>query len=265
MLTQRINKALERFPRFSIIIGPPGSGKRTLSGEIACKLNLTPVYFGVKIDDIRKAIDMAYTQTEPIVIIIPDADKMSLPAKNSLLKITEEPPRNCYFILTLQSKENTLPTILSRGTVFELDPYTNKDLLEYRRFRGYADTYDEIVSSICSNTGEVDELFKYNVKELHTFAEQIVNYIHVPRSGNTFKITKKMKLKDTDEGFSTSLLLKAVQKLFLEKGLKTKVRQYIDASIVTGKTIQKLNLPTVSRLGIIDMWIIDVRKALRDI
>lgn len=265
MLTQRINKALERFPRFSIIVGPSGSGKRTLSGEIACKLNLTPVYFGVKIDDVRKAIDMAYTQTEPIIIIIPDADKMSLPAKNSLLKITEEPPRNCYFIITLQSKENTLPTILSRGTVFELDPYTQQDLINYRKFRGYTNIYDDVVSAICANTGEVDELFKYNVKELYTFAEQIVNYINVPKSGNTFKITKKMKLKDLDEGFSTSLLLKAIQKLFLEKGLSTKTKAYLNASIITGKTLQKLNLPTVSKLGIIDMWIIDVRKALRDV
>ena len=262
-LLNTIDKSLERFPRFSIIIGPSGSGKKTLCNLIAQKLKLKPVYFGVKIDDIRKAIDMAYTQYEPLVIIIPDADKMSVAAKNSLLKVTEEPPKNCYFIITLQSKENTLPTILSRGTVFTLDTYSEDELVEYSKLRGYSQEYSHIIRTSCSNTGEVDALFKQNISEFYTFASQITKYINVPKNGNTFKITKRMKLKDTDEeGFDTILLLKTIQKMFLEKGITDKAKPYLEASIETNKTIQQLNLNNVSKLGLIDMWIMNVRKIL---
>jgi len=48
------------------------------------------------------------------VYIIEDADKMSLPATNSLLKFLEEPAADVYIILISPSKEVLLPTIVSR-------------------------------------------------------------------------------------------------------------------------------------------------------
>lgn len=263
-LLKDIDTIINRFPRFSIITGPKGSGKKTLCNVIVNKLGVTPVYFGVKIDDIRNAIDMAYTQVNPIAFIIPDADKMSVAAKNSLLKVTEEPPKNCYFILTLESLDNTLDTIKSRGTVFMLEPYTCQQLLDYRSYRGYNSNFDNIVSMVCSNTGEVDELYSYNVDDFFKFATCVVDNIHIPTSGNTFKITKKIKTKQDDANcFDATLLLKAIQNLYLQKGIQTKEKKYLQASICTSKWAQQLNLSSVNKIGVIDMWIIDVRRILR--
>lgn len=267
-LLSAIDKILDRFPRFSIIVGAKGSGKKTLCKEIVKRLKLSPLYFGTKIEDIRKAIDLAYTQVEPIAFIIPDADKMSLAAKNSLLKITEEPPRNCYFILTLENLDNTLATIQSRGTVFKLAPYTNEEILQYRQYKGYSSDFDNIVSMVCNNTGEVDELFSYNVQEFYQFADCIVNNIHIPKSGNAFKITKRLKTKESDNDnslYDANLLFKAVQKLFLKKGKETKNKGYLLASIETGRWLQQLQIPSVSKQGIADMWIIGVRSNLREL
>ena len=50
---------------------------------------------------------MAYKQTERIIYLIQNADKMSLNAKNSLLKLVEEPPQQAYIIMELQQIENT--------------------------------------------------------------------------------------------------------------------------------------------------------------
>ena len=265
-LLNSIDKISSRFPRFTIIVGPKGSGKKTVCKEIVQKLKLEALYFGVKIEDIRKAIDLAYTQVNPIAFIIPDADKMSLAAKNSLLKITEEPPNNCYFIMTLENLDNTLATIHSRGTVMHLQPYTETEILSYRKYKGYSGNFDNVVSMVCNNTGEVDELFSYNVDEFYNFADCIVNNIQVPKSGNAFKISKRVKLKDTDtNAYEPALLLKAVQKLFLKKGKDTKTKEYLHASIMTGKWLQQLQLSAVNKQGIIDMWIIDTRKILRDL
>ena len=68
-------------------------------------------------------IELAYKQTEPIIYLIQDADKMSLGAKNSLLKVIEEPPQQAYFIMELQQIENTLDTIKSRCQEIKLDSY----------------------------------------------------------------------------------------------------------------------------------------------
>lgn len=264
-LLMDIDRVIERYPHFSIIVGDKGCGKRTICKEIINKLSVTPLYFDTSIDSIRGMIDLAYTQVKPIAFIIPDADNMSISAKNSMLKITEEPPKNVYIILTLQNLDNTLNTIKSRGTVFHLDNYTKTELIEYRVFRGYNADNDNIIRLACDTTGEVDELFSYNVKDFYNFANQIANYIHVPTSGNTFKITKSMKLKDTDSGFTPILLLKMVSQIFIEKTKETRKKQYLEACMCTQKYIKDLRISTLNKLSIIDMWIIDVRSCLRGI
>jgi len=54
------------------------------------------------------------------VALINEAEKMTIPAQNSLLKILEEPPANSRIILTAQSKKMLLPTIVSRCHLIRL-------------------------------------------------------------------------------------------------------------------------------------------------
>lgn len=48
------------------------------------------------------------------IIVLSDADRMTMEASNSLLKILEEPPASTYLILTSSRPNALLPTILSR-------------------------------------------------------------------------------------------------------------------------------------------------------
>jgi len=48
------------------------------------------------------------------MLIIENADRMKDEARNSLLKLLEEPPSSLCLVLTVQRKETVLPTILSR-------------------------------------------------------------------------------------------------------------------------------------------------------
>ena len=216
-LLEKIDKILDSYPKFSIIVGAKGSGKKTIVKHICNKLRLPIVNFGTSIEDVRKVIDLSYEQTEPICYVCADADAMSLGAKNCLLKITEEPPHKAYFILTLQSLSNTLETIQSRGTVLNLDPYSTTELKQYTTYRDYPMKYDKIVEDICSTTGEVDELFKCDVDKFYKFAQTIANQIHIPNTGNIFKISKQIKAKEDDVAYDSILLFKAVHgtKLFI--------------------------------------------------
>lgn len=264
-LLAKLDKIKDNFPKFSILVGPKNSGKKTICKEISKNLGTKLLLTGIKIEDVRQAIDTARTQVEPLLFVVSDADTMSINAKNSLLKITEEPPKNCYFIMTLQDINNTLTTLQSRGTIFTLDNYTVDELLQYRQYKGYSNIFDEVLKLVCLNTGQVDELYSYDVADFYKFIKIVVDNIQVPKSGNAFKISQRLKIKETDNGFDVLMFLKAVEELFLKKGIDTKNKCYLQASIITAQYIRKLRSISISKQGIIDMWIIDVRAALRDL
>lgn len=263
-LLQDLELILPRFPRFCIITGARGSGKKTLCKEISDKLKFKLVSSGIKIDDIRKTIDTAYTQVDNIAYLIPDADDMSLGAKNCLLKVTEEPPRNSYFFMTLKNLDNTLETIKSRATVFSLDDYSQEELLKFRIHRGYKDIYDNIIKEVCSTTGEVDEIFSYDVEKFYNVCKNVVDNIQVPTNGNAFKISKLIKTKNEDlVGYDANLFFNTVRGLFLKKAKELNKKEYAEASIITSKAMQELRNPSVNKLAVCDVWIMNVRSVLR--
>lgn len=262
-LISNIDKVIDRYPKFTIIVGPKGSGKKLICKYICDKLGISIITFGQKIEEVRQVIDMAYEQTKPICYLLPDADTMSIGAKNCLLKVTEEPPQNAYFIITLQSLENTLETLKSRGTVWTLDNYSDDEIIAYRSFRKYKSDNDNLVKHICNTTGEVDELFKTDIVGFYKYAEIIADYIDKINSGNIFKISKALKLKDSDEGYNPILMFKTVRDLYIEKAIESRESKYLLASKVTSNCIRELNIPTLNKQATIDNWILEVRKALR--
>ena len=54
--------------------------------------------------------------------LIPQAEKLTIPAQNAFLKTLEEPPANSLIILTCQSQEQLLATIVSRCQTIKLVP-----------------------------------------------------------------------------------------------------------------------------------------------
>jgi len=82
----------------------------------AFKLEDEGVSESVPIAQVRKAAD--WSRLAPTgkrkVLIIENADRMKDEARNSLLKLLEEPPETISIVLTARRRETVLPTILSR-------------------------------------------------------------------------------------------------------------------------------------------------------
>jgi DNA polymerase III delta prime subunit len=79
----------------------------------------------LKIDQFRRLKESAgYGAHEGShrVILIPNADRMTPQAANSVLKILEEPPRGWIFMLTASDPTLVLPTVLSRCQSLKLKP-----------------------------------------------------------------------------------------------------------------------------------------------
>lgn len=56
------------------------------------------------------------------VFLIMHAERMNVSAQNALLKVLEEPPKYCFFLLLTPQPDRILETILSRCTRYQLPP-----------------------------------------------------------------------------------------------------------------------------------------------
>ena len=74
-----------------------------------------PAKSSIKIDDIRALTPFLSQHSDaPRIVVVDDADTMTVAAANALLKSLEEPAPNVYFLLITDSPTKLLPTILSR-------------------------------------------------------------------------------------------------------------------------------------------------------
>lgn len=104
-----------------------------------------PIAAGIKkdrasipVEDVREMIRLcnvrSSTERNMRVVLILDADKMTSQAQNCLLKTLEEPPADTCIILTTESAQSILPTVVSRCRLFRIsawnEEYVNKVLAE---------------------------------------------------------------------------------------------------------------------------------------
>lgn len=90
----------------------------------------------ISIEQIKNAIEniglYAY-QAKYKFLVIDKADKMTVSASNSLLKLIEEPPADTIIILTTFSEEGVLPTIRSRCQRIRFGLQNQESLVDYMR------------------------------------------------------------------------------------------------------------------------------------
>ncbi len=265
-LHSRIIQLIESdsFPRFSIIVGARGSEKTELAHQIACDLHAIIYDCNIKVDDIRNMITDAYKVHETMCYVISDADSMSLAAKNALLKVTEEPPNNAYFIMTLENEYLALETIRSRAQIFYTDLYTPTELTEYAK-----KLMDGIVGQkaiqfmveICKTPGDVEILSKMNIGEFMNYVDLVIDNIAEVSISNAFKIPNKVALKEDSTGYDLELFWQAFCKLCLDRFESSHDVKYAKAVILTGEFVRKLQIKGINRQSLIDMWILAIRKA----
>ena len=255
-LLTEINKQVQNgtFPRFSIVVGDTGSEKDEVAEYIANGLGATLVELAdCKVDTVRDMIVNAYKVSTLTLYHIKDSDTMSLQAKNSLLKVTEEPPNKAYFVMTLEDMNNTLATIQSRGTVFRLDPYTQTELKQYCTDKGLSNTIADLVLQLADNPGEIDLLCSYNVTDFYSFVCKVVDNVATTSRSNAFKISQSIKIKDTDTGYDMKMFFRTFCVVCLN-------RRFFKGLMITSKCLSALKIKAVNSGMLFDRWILDIRE-----
>jgi len=87
--------------------------------ETALKQNVSSI--GIEeIKNMHKKLFLKPLKSPIKAVVLEDAQLLTPEAQNALLKVLEEPPPNTLIILSVDSKEPLLPTIISRCKIIEL-------------------------------------------------------------------------------------------------------------------------------------------------
>lgn len=263
------------FPRFCVIQGADGSGKRLVVEHIKERINNSCiVVMDNSVDSVRNAMQQAYATTIPMVFYFSDADRMSQAARNALLKVTEEPPNNAYFILTVISVDNLTDTLKSRASIFTMLPYTQNELTQFMDSHyEYVDNeeFQRIALEVCDTPGEIELLFENDAQKLYAFVDKVMENIADVTPANALKITESIAFKDGDEGFDLALFWKAVILYYCKRMTSEAVH---DMSVEQLRTIARIVMSTkecinmvtttkgINKRNVFDVWILDIRGIL---
>ena len=264
-----------KFARFIILEGLKGSGRKLIAEQIAKKLKAQFIICGVKIDDVREAITMAYKQTEPTVFVFPDCDRMSMEAKNSLLKMAEEPARKSYIIMTVQSRATLPETLISRGYIAVMENYSSYELEEYINLNNYNFNLEERITilAFCKVPGHIKTISQYDIIEFKEYCHNVAQHMHTVTGVNALKIPLKLKYKETDDGWDIELFLRgvvvsyvaeAVDDVVLYGEYANKSKKINEAIGITLNCLREINIKGANKKMLIDMWVLDVRKAMAE-
>lgn len=255
------------FPRFLILTGPKGSGRKTLAKYIAKKcLHAYEIYPGMGVEAVREAIENSYRCAGITVYVFPDADKMSSQAKNALLKVTEEPPRQAYFIMTVESMNNTLATLKSRGTEIAMETYSNAELTEFRKPNN---AMEELALDIATTPGQYLDLVAADAEKFYAFCEKVLDNIAAVTGVNAFKIGNNFKFKEDADGYDPVLFFECMKHICVQRARKSDSKEELvclnETIKCTNSYSRELMMTGVKKDSTFDMWILAMRDIWKEV
>ena len=190
-----------------IIEGNRFMGKEFIAQQIAEEITV-PSYITMvtptndrkllHVDDIRDMRNDAYSQSfgkAKKVYILPNADEMTPQSQNAFLKVLEEPPQDCVFLLIAENRFNLLSTIRSRCTTLTLSRYTDTEIKAYLLKEGIE--YNPEIVRLCDGTlRKYIYLSSKEFQDISELSDRILLNIRKLHSARIFAIFKHVKKLD---------------------------------------------------------------------
>lgn len=253
-------------PHFIVIVGPRGSGKTMLTKYLSDKLSCIYTVSDIKVEAIRDIINTAYRINDTVVYHIQNADNMRAEAKNALLKITEEPPKNAYFVMTIQNDSSLLATLKSRAQVLRVEPYTKEQLKQYVQEKYPDDNWADLLMSVVSTPYDIDVMSIYDKTAFIDYVNLVIDNIGAVEPANAFKSANALQFKDAEVDrtkFDLKLFFSAFVALCEQRIYNGQYdNKWADAVIVTTPYIDKVTKLGVNKQQLYDKWVFEIREVL---
>lgn len=252
-----IDRNLDNFPTFIIFVAPRGCGKRMLAHYVARKLGANYAPCGVKVDEVREVINTAYSTRDKALYCFEDADTMRAEAKNAMLKVTEEPPANAYFCMTVEDESSLLDTIKSRGHVILLQPYTRDEIKDYVLDK-YGEDAPMVICDVASTPREADLMVQYG-PDFMDYVELVVDNVAEVQPANAFKSSGKLALKNEEDKYDLKLFWNAFISICIKRVMDDSLK-YTQGVCTTIPYLLKCERLGVNKVQLYDDWVFNIRE-----
>ncbi|QDP86598.1 DNA polymerase III subunit [Chryseobacterium sp. SNU WT5] len=140
-----------------------------------------------EVDEINSKFALKSFEGGSKILIVWQADKMNTEAANKFLKFLEEPPKNTYIILTANTADLILPTILSRTQLVEVPRIQDEDLaaLLEKSYEISKEQSQEVIFQSQGNYNTAQKILQSENTNLE-FEEQFVMWVR-----EAFQVKKK--------------------------------------------------------------------------
>ena len=176
--------------------------------------------YGASIDEIRAVQDWIEDGTDEKCVIIENPEDLTEGAKNSMLKMLEEPPAHSHIILLSEHPDRILQTILSRVRRFQFPELSSKTVSsligDIFSLYGEYSTFDDFFFE----EGTDDEDKKQLGEASSLFSSAIIE-------GKTLSLDEENKMfsvldKTDGYGYFRSSVIKKIEASLRSEGVKTK-------------------------------------------
>ncbi|MBR2640456.1 MAG: hypothetical protein IKD39_07820 [Oscillospiraceae bacterium] len=215
-----------------------------------------------EVREIKESIWLAPNESEQKVYILLDVENMTPEAQNALLKSLEEPPAHARFILTCENRRSLLDTIISRSTVYTLEPPTREECSAALRenFPELSEKDAEIFSiAYGGNFGAASKGFSEGTGEIVFLAAKTPELL---KKGESYVLAAELSAKcKTRADFSEFLerLLNITGRCGIDRaaGKTTPVRVTPTEAVKTSEIIERGKLAVLQNcsLELIESWL----------
>lgn len=202
----------EKFSHACLIVGENGIGKSKIAREAAINIlgrtefkeyvdieayKIAENKKSISVDQIRQIIGEVNKKPyegDKKVIILHDADKMTVQAQNAFLKTIEEPPSGVFLILLSEKSENILDTIKSRCQIYKLKKLSKEDIDKFIKKEKLEISSEEIEAVKVFSDGIPGRAEAFATNEL--YKEMRNNVIAILEESNENNLISFLKNKD---------------------------------------------------------------------
>lgn len=231
-----INK-YETLPQFIILSGDEHTGKTYFTKYLCNKFKLHYVKVENGINDVRKLLEVMKEDSNTLYHF-KDFHRATTRAKNALLKITEEPKRGNYILISGSSQ---LRTLESRARKIIMQPYNKDEILEYMKVYFQDKSLQNNLYRVGINTPAKVELYKdcEYIGDLVSYACTIFEKITYISMDDIILMLSKFESRYENKDIDICLLFLNMLINLIEYHIKTKqLYEYYDILniLIDGKT-----------------------------
>lgn len=197
-----------------ILAGPKGSGKKTIVDKLSNKSNINDIIYIDKpiSDDIKTEL---YSCSKNVLVVFDLTTNMSMKQfiniQNSILKLLEDSPNYCKFIILVEDKYLLLDTVVNRckKTRF-IDSYSKEELFllsELYNKTNIKEYSDNQLEYILYPNDVLLAPSKDELERIEKLVDTILSSIYNANISNILSISKKLKFKDQENGYDVNTFL----------------------------------------------------------